>query len=127
MSLRAIHEVMSSGDSLPDLDDASGSLCSRYPRGSTIACHVVCVWIGRLGVVGSTEVLEGLNTSSEPREFLGRGDLRVDGLRECSNGSIPEISFVKCRDKSYLVASASSFRYLLFLKYLFKWQTRVGN
>lgn len=81
---------------LPDLEEESwwsgGS--GMLPRGSFQFCHVG--WelkpAGLLLVGLVVEYVEGLNTSSEPRESFVNGGIRVVGLSDSSSISEAKLS-----------------------------------
>jgi hypothetical protein len=67
-SFNAIHEVISSVSTRPDLEDKEGSSTSGAPCGAPQFGHVD---FGRkTGFVGRETDEEGLKTSSEPRVFF---------------------------------------------------------
>lgn len=89
-SLRAIHEVMDPS-SRPDLEAGlGGGSCFGLglSRGSIQVFHVG-VWEVRKGggLAGRVEEekVEGLKTSSEPRESLGSGGMTEAGVSDCSS------------------------------------------
>lgn len=68
-----------------------GGSGSGLPRESTQFCHVDGE--RNTGLVDRVECVEGLNTSSDPRESLGNGGIRADDFGDfgdLSDCSIPQ-------------------------------------
>lgn len=121
-SLRAIHDVISSVRPPDFWGESFGGSGSGLARGSTQLCHVG--WERKAGLVGLVEYVDGLNTSSEPRESLGKGGSRAACLvfDELSERSIslrkhqhyehtkPTISIRKTKKNLLQIINESIFR-----------------